>query len=160
MNEGRKEPEIWSASRIAVLLLGAAVLGFGAQQLLTGGGGTRLSSSVPWLLGVLVVHDGLLAPLAAAMGWAVTRALARGRASAALPVVGGGLFVAAVLTAVALPAIRAPGLSDNATVLPRDYTRGLAILLALDAVATGGLALLAVVRARRVQPTPPPTPLP
>ena len=82
--------------------LGLAALAFGAQQLLTGGNSTRITSSIPWLAGVLVVHDAVLAPLAAIVGWLLVRLLRR-LATRAVPVIAAALFSAAVLTLVALP---------------------------------------------------------
>jgi hypothetical protein len=140
-------------ARVALLAIGLLVLAFGVEQLLIGGDATRLSSSLPWLVGVLVVHDALLAPAAAAVGWALTR-VARRDARAATAVIAIGLYVAVVLTLLALPALLTPGVSDNPTAAPRDYSRGLAILLGLDAAVTMAVAALMVGRDRaRSSPT-------
>jgi hypothetical protein len=91
-------------SRLLLGGLGLAALTFGAQQLLTGGNSTRITSSIPWLAGTLVLHDAVLAPLAAVIGWALVRLL-RERAPRAVPVIATALFVAAVLTLLALPSL-------------------------------------------------------
>jgi hypothetical protein len=134
--------------RVTLVLLGLAALGFGAQQLLTGGNGTRLTSSVPWLVGVLVLHDAVLAPVVAGIGWGLSRRV-RGPALAVLAI---GLYVAAVLVLVAVPALVTPGVSDNPTAVPRNYSLGLAVLLALDAVGTAGALVILRVRRRQVAP--------
>ena len=133
------------SGRVALVVLGVAALSFGLQQLLTGGNSTRLTSSLPWLIGVLVVHDGVLAPAAALAGWMLTR-VARGRWARAVPAVGVGAYLAVVLVLLALPALLSPGVTDNRTVLPRDYRTGLGILLAADLAITVVLASVAVRR--------------
>jgi len=103
---------------------------------------------VVWLAAVLVVHDAVLAPLGALAGRLLGRTARRGaRLASAVPVVGAGVAVAVVLVLLAVPALLSPGVPGNATALPRDYGRGLALLLALDmvlvAVTATGRALLA-----------------
>jgi hypothetical protein len=127
-----------------VLVAGLAALAFGAQQLLTGGRATALTSSIPWLVAVLVVHDAVVAPVAVGVGLLLRSALGP-TAGWAAPVVAGGLAVAAVLTLVAAAAIAAPGVPGNPTSLPRDYGWGLLLVLAGDAVV---VALLLVARRR------------
>jgi hypothetical protein len=131
-----------------VLVAGLAALAFGAQQLLTGGRATALTSSIPWLVAVLVVHDAFVAPVAVGVGLLLRRALVP-RAGWAVPVVAGGLAVGAVLTLVAAAALAAPGVPGNPTTLPRDYGRGLLLVLAGDVVVTVTLLLAAGVRHRR-----------
>jgi hypothetical protein len=135
--------EGFGRGRVLLLVLGVGALAFGAQQLLTGGNSTRLTSSVPWLIGVLVVHDAVLAPLAALAGRGLIRLL-RGRPAGAVPVIAIGAYVAVVLVVLALPALLSPGVSDNLTAVPRNYPGGLALLLSVDAGATLLLAALAV----------------
>jgi hypothetical protein len=144
----RTTGERWSWSRTLVLLAGLAALAFGAQQLLSGGRATALTSSIPWLAGVLVVHDAVVAPVAVGVGLLLRRTLGAGAGWAA-PVVAAGLAVGSVLTLVAAAALAAPGVPGNPTVLPRDYGRGLLLVLAGDVVVTACLVLVAGVRRRR-----------
>jgi hypothetical protein len=139
--------------RVALVVLGVAALGFGAQQLLTGGNSTRLTSSVPWLVSVLVLHDAVFAPLSVVAGWSLVRLLRR-RLARAVPVVAIGAYLAVVLAVLALPALLSPGVSDNPTSVPRDYGHALWVLLAVDAVATVLLSALAATGIGRPAPTP------
>ena len=125
----------------ASVVLGLGVLAFGGWLLLTGGSATV--PSVPWLAGSLVLHDAVLAPVAAVVGSALVRPLP----GAVRRVVAAGLFVAVSLALVALPALLAPGVGDNPSAVPRDYPRGLAVALA--AVAGATLLVLMSTVARR-----------
>jgi hypothetical protein len=151
MNQERFGREGLGRGRALLVLLGAGALAFGAQQLLTGGNSTRLTSSVPWLVAVLVVHDAVLAPLAAVAGWGLVRLL-RGRLAGAVPVIAIGAYLAVVITILALPALLTPGVLDNPTAVPRDYGRALSILLGMDIAVTVLLSALVVTGIRRAQP--------
>lgn len=138
--------------RVPVIALGLAALAFGALQLLTGGVATDLLSSVPWIVGSLVVHDAVVGPLALGAGAVLLRVLpgrGEGGTAGVRRVVGAGLLVAVALLVVALPAIGTPGVADNPSTTPRDYPRGLLVLLAVDAVATAVVAGLVLARSRR-----------
>jgi hypothetical protein len=128
-------------------LAGSAALGYGAWALLSGGTATSWPVATGWLAGVLVAHDAVVAPATIAAGWLLARAAAP-LAPAACRVVAGGAMVAACLTLVALPALLAPGI-DNPSATPRDYGRGLVLLLAADAVVTVALAAAVTVAAAR-----------
>ena len=132
----------WATASIA---LGLASLAFGGWELLTGGSATV--PAVPWLAGSLVLHDALLAPVAVVAGLVLVRVLP----AAVRRVVAVGLFVAVSLVLVALPALRAPGVADNPSAVPRDYSRGLAVALVGVAVATL-VAVLVTVAGRRRPP--------
>jgi hypothetical protein len=141
MSSGPEAPETpwW---RVPLLLTGVGALGWGAWLLLTGGRSTAPTGSLEWLAGALLGHDAVLAPLAVAAGWATLRLTGR-LPAAARRAIAGGLFVAACLVLVALPALLAPGI-DNATATPRDYGRGLAVLLLAVAAAVALVVALAV----------------
>jgi hypothetical protein len=140
--------------RALVLACGLGSLAYGGWQLLGGGRATNPVSSLPWLAGSLVVHDGVLAPLAVLAGAVLVRMVPI--PAAPRRVLAGGLFVAACLVLVAIPALGTPGVGDNPTATPRDYPRGLAVLLAVVAVATLTLTATrwrgATGRARPVDP--------
>lgn len=103
----------------------------------------RMPSAVgEWLLGGLILHDAVLAPVVfvlCAIAYRVTSAKVRGRL-AFLLLVGGSVSL------VALPAILRKGHNANPTVLPMDYARNLAGLLA---VLVGCVLLVAGVGALR-----------
>ncbi len=101
-----------------------------------------------WGIGLALVHDLVLAPIACLVGLAVGRLLpwpAKGPVAA-------GLFVSATVTAVAWPALRGYGrLPGNPSALPGNYARGLAtVLIAMwVAVAVGVAAQMFSDRAGR-----------
>jgi hypothetical protein len=134
-----------SVRRGLLLAAGLAALGFGVLQLVTGVRTASLVSTGIWFVAVLVVHDGVVAPLAVGAG-ALLRRLPGIRG--ALPVVAGALLVAATVTIVAVVSILAPGTPGNPTVLPRDYGRGLALLLIADLAGTA-VAVVLIRRPRR-----------
>jgi hypothetical protein len=127
--------------RVPLLLAGLGVLGWGTWLLLSGGRSTAPTGALAWMAGALLGHDAVLAPLSVAAGWATVRLTVR-LPGAARRVSAGGLFVAACLVIVALPALLAPGI-DNPTATPRDYGRGLTALLLMVA-ATVALVVTAV----------------
>ena len=142
--------------RRAAVLVGLGALGFGTWRLATIGPAAEVTGALLWLAAVLVLHDAVLAPAVAALGRPLGLLRGRGaRWAVAVPVVGAGAYVAAVLTLVALPALLSPGVADNASVLPRDAGRGLLVALALVALVTvavaAGTAAVAVSRAEAVR---------
>lgn len=123
----------------------------GAGLLLIAIGG-RLLADLPdpldvlvWLGGALVLHDGLIAPLVLAAGFAVAAVPARGP-------VRGALLTAGVLVLVTLPLLLRPGTPPNPSALPLPYGRNLAVVLAAVAVAAGAVAVVG--RWRRSRPRP------
>ncbi|WP_329402464.1 hypothetical protein [Streptomyces melanogenes] len=97
-----------------------------------------------WLVGSIVLHDGLIAPLVllVGVGVALTRPGVRGPVRAAL-------VTAGCLTAIALPDILRPGPHNNATVLPLDYVRNWLVLLGVVGVGAGVVVAVRHVRGRR-----------
>jgi hypothetical protein len=158
---GRRHEVRW---RLPLLAAGLAALGYGAWLLVTGGRATAPVGTVMWAGAALVVHDAVLAPLAVAAAWLLTRVLS-GAPRAVSRVIGVGALVGVSLVLVALPALLSPGI-DNPTATPRDYGRGLLLLLAVDvaavAAAGGFVVALRTVSARRTggrrPPSDPPAP--
>ena len=107
---------------------------------LLGLGAGNLVAALPWLLGGVVAHDAVLAPLVVLAGVVAAARLpawARGAAAAALVVLG-------PVTLTALPALGRFGVrADNPTLLDRPYAAGWAAVAALVLVAAGTAALVA-----------------
>lgn len=124
---------------------GAILVVWGLYGLFTA---IRHPQPLPWLkyfVGVVAVHDLLLTPVVIILGVLLARLVtARLRGY-----VISGLFISAVLLLIGLPLVTGKGLrSDNPSIHPLDYTRGLIITLAVVWV---GVALFAVVRERRAE---------
>jgi hypothetical protein len=133
------------AWRIGLGLAGIAAIGYGGWGVLTGGAATAWPVTAVWLLAGVLLHDLVLVPVVAAVGWLVTRLVP----ADIRPVVRGGLVVAALVTVVALPVVSGRGDADNPSSTPLDYPRNLAFVLVAVAATTAGLA---VRRHRRVRP--------
>ncbi|GAA0628435.1 hypothetical protein [Streptomyces crystallinus] len=120
------------AGRYVVGALGLALMGLGVSLVWA----QSPYDVAVWLVGAVVLHDGVVAPLVLLVGLGVlaARPWARGPVRAAL-------VTAGCLTAIALPDILRPGPVNNATVLPLDYVRNWLALLGVVGVGSG-LALL------------------
>ncbi|MBS2963229.1 hypothetical protein KGA66_09240 [Actinocrinis puniceicyclus] len=129
-------------ARIALGAFGAWVASIGARALLRG---HPFSANAPvgrWLIGGVIAHDAVIAPvvfLASAAMVRLTGPRTR-QALAALLLIGGSVLI------VGLPDVLRKGHNPNPTVTPLDYTRNLAVVLL--AVAGGVLLTTAASAAR------------
>ena len=124
--------------RAARLVLGAAGLAALAWGLvLVGGLGSQLVAVTVWVVGGIVVHDAVLAPVVIGLG---LLAVARAPSWLRVPLVG-LLVVLGPLTLVAVPVLgRFGARSDNPTLLDRPYWTGYLAVVALAVLATGAAA--------------------
>ena len=130
-------------TRIAIGSAGALLALFGGYRLLTQIPGDDLLVLGVWLLGALVIHDGLLSPLVAGLGGLIAR-LVPPRARGVLQ---GALVVAAAVTVIALPLIHREDTQPPVkAILQQDYAANLGRLLGL--IAAGAVLLYAVRVAR------------
>lgn len=133
-------------------VLGAAgilVLGWGLV-LLVGLGGAQIVGVLRWLVGGIVLHDAVLAPVVVLFG---VLAAARIPDRLRTPLVG-ALVVLGPLTLVAVPVLGRYGArSDNPTLLDRPYWTGYLAIAALVVVAT----VVWTVRRRTPEAQVPPT---
>jgi hypothetical protein len=129
--------------RLGLGALGLAGMGYAVRGALFDDG-EHLLGHLLFLVTVLVWNDLVLLPSAIGVGWLVVRYLppwARGG-------VQGGLFISAVVTAVAFPFVLGAGrLPDNQSKFPRDY--GLGLLIVLGVVWLAVLLRLGRARLRR-----------
>lgn len=103
-----------------------------------------------WLVGALVIHDGILSPVVIAVGWAISRVVPD-RARRFLQF---ALIVGALVTVVAIPLIyRQDTQPESEALLRQQYGSNLTVLLGTIAAIT--LVMYAVQVARR---TPDPRP--
>ncbi|MGZ6791394.1 MAG: hypothetical protein ACXVFV_00455 [Mycobacteriales bacterium] len=135
------EPPLWRG-RWVLYAAGAAMVGYGTWGQLFGAD-TKPRRYAELLLVAALGHDLVLAPLVLLLGLLARKVLHRHVHG----VLQGAALVGFVLLVVALPGMGRYGArSDNASILPRDYTSGL--MVALGAVAVGAL-LVVLVRVRR-----------
>ena len=129
-------------------VFGLGLLAFGIGGLLTNVEGPALTSWLKVLLGGLIAHDALFAPLVVLGSVLLTRLVpARARAP-----VQGALIVSCALIAVAIPVVGGFGrLANNPSLLPSD-DYGLRLAIALGAV-WAITAAVAVIRLRRGRST-------
>ena len=142
--------KIW---RIVLAVLGVGVGTYGIFQLLTQLPWQTLALLALWLIGALIIHDGLLSPAVIGVGAALRRYVPdRGRRYLQF-----GLIMAAMVTVIAVPMIyRANTQPPAKALLLQDFGINLTVLLA----AIGGGTLIAyairVARDRSVPGRPPP----
>jgi hypothetical protein len=128
--------------RLSLGALGVGVLAYGVRGLLTERNISDHAAVGEWLVGGVIGHDALLAPVVfvlCAIAYRFTNARWRGRL-AALLLIGGSLIL------ISVPALLRKGLNSNKTVLPLDYARNLGVLLA---VLVAGFALYGGIDASR-----------
>lgn len=121
------------AWRVILVVSGILVGLFGAVQLLAGTPFTNLLILAGWMIGAVVIHDGLIAPAVVAVGWAVGRVVpARGRRYLQAFLIAGGL-----VTAIAIPLIaRRDTQEPSKAILQQNYAANLTVLLGLLAAAS------------------------
>ncbi len=129
------------AARIALGGLGLAAMGY-ALLGAAGDPDVKPLRHTGFLVTVLLLHDGVLLPVVIAAGILVHRfAPPPYRA-----ILQAALLASATVIVVAVPLVLGYGrIADNPSALPRDYGRGLAIVLALIWLTTA-IVLLARVR--------------
>jgi hypothetical protein len=125
-------------ARAALVAGGGAVLAFGIGGLLVNASDTHPVNWATFLLGGLIAHDAVAAPLAALVSVLLVRTVpARVR-----PAATGALFVSASLVLVAIPVVKGAGRNpNNLSILPsHHYGRDLLLCI-------GVVWLLAAARA-------------
>ncbi len=122
-------------------------------------GGVRLVSEVPqdlpelvlWMVGIVLIHDGLIAPLVVGVGWLLARTVpAPSRRYLQFALVVGGL-----VTVIAIPLIARQGTQRPAkALLLQNYGANLAILLGLVAALNLAAYLVNATRQRHTDNAP------
>ncbi len=126
-------------TRIVIGSAGVLLGLFGVFRLLTQIPGADLLVLFVWLLGALVIHDGLLSPLVVGVGAVIARFVPP-RARGFLQ---GGLVVGAAVTVIALPLIHREDTQPAVkAILRQDYAANLGILIGL--IAAGAVLLYGV----------------
>lgn len=132
------------------LVAGWALIAFGLVTVFARPQATEPPNFAAWFLGLVVVHDGLVAPLALAVGIAVGRRVtgwARAEVCAAL-------VLTAVLVLFSWTQLRGYGLQeDNPSLMPNDYAAGLSLVVLAIWAVTAVLLLRARARVPRRRTT-------
>lgn len=143
------QPRRWDLPFVLGLVVGGAVMIYGIAGLLDATTTTRARQITTWVVGADLLHDAVLAPIAALVGLAGARLL-RPRV---WPVVRAGLVASACALFVAYPMLRGftrDQVPDNASAAPLDYgTAVLTVLVVIWALVAGALLGGAVLRRRR-----------
>jgi hypothetical protein len=139
-----------TAARGALLAVGIVGLLAGLLLLVTTARPIEHPSIAVWLVGAIVVHDGLVAGVvvvASLVGRRLRRRL--GLPLAPVLVAQGGLVVAGIVTAVVAPEIAKQAIgTNNPSVLPLDYVGHLVAVDAAVLIATAVVASVTLFRAR------------
>lgn len=119
--------------RLPLGIAGVLLALFGVFRLLTQVPIFPLVILALWLVGALVIHDGILSPIVVAVGWVVARVLPP-RARRYLQ---GALVMAALVTVIAIPMIyRQDSQPKSKAILLQDFGGNLTLLLGLIAALT------------------------
>jgi hypothetical protein len=132
-----------------MVAIGLGFLGIGAYALLSQVALNTLPNLFLWLVGGLFLHDAILAPIVAIIGFFLSKSLAEGTRH----IVEGGLIVAGVISLIALPVVISGGKTEsNPSLLPLDYSRNLLVALVIIGALTGLLVVLQLLRHRASTP--------
>ena len=134
--------------QIALVAVGVLLLLLGGLTLINDVNPKRYLGLAAWLLGALVIHDGIIS--LTVFGANVAMRKTGGRLRIPLPallIVQGALVVAGIMTLIVVPAALKKSIGTaNPTLLPLDYGLHLVVfyvvLAAVTAVALGAYALL------------------
>ena len=128
------------ATRVGIGLVGAASTVYGVVLLLDLGW-DNLVATATWLIGGVLLHDAVLAPLTILVS-TLGMWLARARAAFAA-----GLLILGTITVTAVPVLSGRGVrADNPTLLDRPYWTGWLVVVALVAVGVAGMTWLSTRR--------------
>ena len=132
-------------ARVVLIAAGGAALAYAISGIIMSQD-TRLAY-LRFLTLAPIGHELVLMPLAIVVGVLIGRFVA----TTVRPVVQAAIFVSATITALAIPGVLGYGRSaDLPSALPRDYLRGLAIILALVWGTAAVVEILRRISAERV----------
>lgn len=139
------DPPAGAAFWVAAVV-GIGIMAFGLRGILTNQRATEPTEFAKWFVGADLVHDLVVAPVVAVVGFAVARLVAR---PWRLPVQA-GVFATAVVVAIGWAPLHGYGHASapgNTTVQPLDYATAVPTVVAVVWLAVG--AWLAVIAIRR-----------
>ena len=123
--------------QIVLIVVGVALLAVGGITLLNDVNPKRYLGIATWLIGALIIHDGIIAPTVFAI------VLVFRRANKKIPVVfllivQGAIVIGSIIALLVVPEILKKGIgAANRTLLPLDYSTNLVVFLIGLAILTG-----------------------
>ncbi|HEX2901903.1 MAG TPA: hypothetical protein VHO01_00485 [Jatrophihabitans sp.] len=137
------------AMRLGLGVLGVLAIVYGGVRILTDAKDTKPWALARWLIGSLLVHDVLIAPVVIGLGWLLNR-LVPGRVRGYLQAT---LICAGLVSAVGLWLIYRQGKygARSLALLQQNYLANLVILLAIIALAGVACYTIAALRTRRTK---------
>ncbi|MDQ2837959.1 MAG: hypothetical protein M3Y42_10860 [Actinomycetota bacterium] len=141
------------AFRVSLGIVGVGGIAYGIARILTDSKDTKPLPLLKWLIGSLLLHDAVIAPVVIGIGWL----LARYVPDRARPFVQGALVTGGLISSVALVLIWRQGKTSakSLALLQQNYLAHLLILLAIVAAVTVGCYLITVSRSNRTKTRPP-----
>lgn len=134
------------AWRIILVVVGGLVICYGAFRFFTEIPLPNLVALALWLIGAVLVHDGVLSPVVVGIGLLLRRAVPD-RARRYLQF---ALITAGLVTVIALPMIYLRGSQPSVkALLLRNYGANLTVIIAVIAVTTLGFYAVRVARDRK-----------
>ena len=135
--------------RIALAAAGLLLLLYGVFRLVTQVPHAKLIVLAFWLIGALIIHDGILSPLVVSISWVLARVVPpRARRYLQLALIAGGL-----VTVIALPMIHRQKIGPaQKALLRQNFAANLTIILAVIAVLTLSAYAIRVARDRVATP--------
>jgi hypothetical protein len=147
------EPKSDRVLRLSLGAVGVIVAGYGILRILQDDKHTHIKNLGVWLIGALLVHDGIIAPIVIGIGYLLSKVVP----PRARVYVQGGLIVGGLVSSIGLLLIWRKGKNGSAalTLLQQDYRSNLLILLALIAVGAAAAYGVSLVRSNRTKSRPP-----
>lgn len=137
------------AWRIGLIVVGVAILALAVVILVRDVSVDRAAGLGLWLVGALVVHDGVVAAIVFVGGILLRRTTPRIPLAVVL-IVQGAVVVWAIVTALVLPEIIKQRIGTaNPSILPLDYVANLGLFTGGLAVVTVAAVVVTLVRSRR-----------
>jgi hypothetical protein len=136
--------------RIALILFGLAFMGLGAYVAWIWLSHKQYARVLEWLIGALIVHDGIIAP-AVFVSTLIARRLGDRIPAVVIAIVQGALAIGGIVILLFLPEVIKKAIGTNSSsILPQNYGLHLVLFYVVLAVLTGAaIAFYARVFARR-----------
>jgi hypothetical protein len=136
-------------TRALLVVLGVALIGLGGYVLTETVSPTRYTGLLVWLIGSVIVHDAIIAPLVVVAALAVRRT-GRRVPAAVIALVQSAVVVGVVMSMIVVPEIVAKAKGPkNETVLPFDYAGRLGVMWLVIVLLTALAVVVYLVRTRR-----------